>query len=69
MKTTVLKMLLITSFLVVSCKKEAKTQTTSHHTVEEIADNSKQLNNWFQEQYKIDLANSPMFQTYIGDKS
>lgn len=54
---------------ITSCEngKEAKEEKT--YTEAEVAEHSKRLNNWFQEQFKQDLADSPMTQTYIGDKT
>lgn len=56
-----------TLFLVFACKNDSKEHKI--YTPEEIASASKQLNDWFQEQWNQELALSPMFQTYLGDKT
>ena len=53
--------------LVNSCKLDSKENKV--YTPEEIATASDNLNNWFQEQWDAEIALSPMFQTYLGDKT
>jgi uncharacterized protein (DUF885 family) len=50
-----------------SCKLDSKENKV--YTPEEIATASDNLNNWFQEQWDAEIALSPMFQTYLGDKT
>jgi uncharacterized protein (DUF885 family) len=50
-----------------SCKRDSKENKV--YTPEEIATASDNLNNWFQEQWDAEIALSPMFQTYLGDKT
>ncbi len=53
---------------VMACKNDA-TAPKVEYTAEEIAAESEKLNNWFQAQFEESVANSPMTQTYIGDKT
>ncbi len=57
----------ILAFLVLGCKEEVKDKTI--YSPEEMASASKALNDWFQEQWDAEIALSPMFQTYLGDKT
>lgn len=50
-----------------ACKLDSKESKV--YTPEEIASASDSLNNWFQEQWDAEIALSPMFQTYLGDKT
>ncbi|WP_046755813.1 DUF885 domain-containing protein [Kordia jejudonensis] len=57
---------LITYF--VACKGEDKSSEKAH-TEAEVTEHSTRLNDWFQEQFKLDLKDSPQMQTRIGDKT
>ncbi|WP_298511750.1 DUF885 family protein [uncultured Kordia sp.] len=59
-------LLVFTSFI--ACESEKK-ETTKTYTEAEITEHSTRLNNWFQEQFKQDLKDSPEMQTRIGDKT
>ncbi|MFC5044773.1 DUF885 domain-containing protein [Aquimarina hainanensis] len=50
-----------------SCKKEEKKETTPSQ--EEIAAYSKKMNDWFEETFQEDVAESPMWQAYLGIKT
>lgn len=64
-----LKTILITAIIlfVVSCKKDSKENKTV--TPEEMATASIAMNDWFQKQWDTEISLSPMFQTYLGDKT
>lgn len=51
-----------------ACEGEKK-EVEKIHTKAEVTEHSKRLNDWFQEQFKLDLENSPQMQTRIGDKT
>ncbi|WP_046744664.1 DUF885 domain-containing protein [Kordia zhangzhouensis] len=51
-----------------SCEKKVKTVQDTN-TNDEIAQHSAFLNNWFHEQFKEDLKDSPEMQTRIGDRT
>ena len=51
-----------------NCKEEKNTTTVTEPTEQEIAENSKKLNDWFQVQFDEELEYSPMTRTYLGDK-
>jgi len=53
--------------LIIGCKGELKDKTV--YSPEEMASASIALNDWFQEQWDTEIALSPMFQTYLGDKT
>lgn len=53
--------------LALGCKEEQK--ETAVVSPEEMASASKELNDWFQEQWENEIALSPMMQTYLGDKT
>ncbi len=60
-------LIVATVFLVFACKNDSK--ETKIYTPEEVASASKNLNDWFQDQWDAEIALSPMFQTYLGDKT
>ena len=64
-KTTFIFTLL--AFLVMGCKEDRKDKKV--YSPEEIASASAGLNEWFQQQWDAEIALSPMFQTYLGDKT
>jgi len=64
-KTTLTFFLL--TFLIMGCKEDKEVKTA--YSPEEIASASSELNDWFQEQWDSEIALSPMFQTYLGDKT
>jgi len=64
-KTTLTLFLL--TFLIMGCKEDKEVKTA--YSPEEIASASSELNDWFQEQWDSEIALSPMFQTYLGDKT
>ncbi|MFK7748293.1 MAG: DUF885 family protein [Kordia sp.] len=51
-----------------ACESEKK-EVVKTYTEAEVTEQSKLLNNWFQEQFKQDLKDSPEMQTRIGDKT
>ncbi|KAB8153511.1 DUF885 family protein [Kordia sp. TARA_039_SRF] len=51
-----------------SCEGKQK-EAVKTYSKTEIAEHSKRLNDWFQEQFQQDLKNSPQMQTRIGDKT
>ena len=57
-------LLLLLSFI--SCKKSSEDK---EYTSEEIAEETAQLNNFFEEQFQEDLKDSPMLQTRLGIKT
>lgn len=63
---SLLVLLLIAGFT--ACEGDKK-ETAKNYTEAEVAEHSKRLNDWFQEQFKQDLKNSPQMQTRIGDKT
>lgn len=70
MKNKFLKTVLFFIVLAISvmgCKEEGKEKIV--YSPEEIASASTALNEWFQEQWDAEIALSPMFQTYLGDKT
>ncbi len=64
----IIKGILATVFLssLVACQEDKKDQQISS---EEIAKNSKELNNYFEAEFEKDLAESPMMQTRLGRKT
>jgi len=52
----------------IACESEKK-EVVKNYTEAEVTENSNRLNNWFQEQFKQDLKDSPEMQTRIGDKT
>ncbi|MEM6722094.1 MAG: DUF885 domain-containing protein [Bacteroidota bacterium] len=52
----------------ISCESEHK-ETVKTYTVTEIAAHSQRLNDWFQQQFELDLKQSPEMQTRIGVKT
>ncbi|QCW98724.1 DUF885 domain-containing protein [Aggregatimonas sangjinii] len=68
MKNSLRTALLLTALcLVVSCKEDSSTPTPV--SPEEMASASKELNDWFQQEWDTEVALSPMTQTYLGDKT
>ncbi len=55
------------AFTVLGCKEEGKEKIV--YSPEEIASASTEMNAWFQKQWDTEIALSPMFQTYLGDKT
>ncbi len=55
------------AFFVIGCKEEGKDKMA--YSPEEMASASTAMNDWFQEQWDAEIALSPMFQTYLGDKT
>lgn len=66
MKLTKL-IVLLGIIVLTSCKKETTSQEITNHNVVEIE--SERLNNWFQKNFEEDVADSPMKQTYLGQKT
>jgi len=54
-------------FLGNACKTDSK--KTETFSSEEIAAASNKLNQWFQQEWDYDVSQSPMTQTYLGDKT
>ncbi|MBC8757362.1 DUF885 domain-containing protein [Kordia sp. YSTF-M3] len=52
----------------VACEGEKK-EGEKTYTEADVTEHSTRLNDWFQEQFKLDLKDSPEMQTYIGDKT
>ncbi len=69
MKNNILKSMFLCALLIAatSCKNEPK--DTASAPLEETATASKNLNDWFQQQWETEVAISPMTQTYLGDKT
>ncbi len=68
MKKTIKATLLIALMAgTLNCKNEMKEVPTV--TPEEMATASKVMNDWFQQEWEVELALSPMLQTYLGDKT
>lgn len=70
MKNKIFKLLCIfmaLAFSVIGCKEEGKEKII--YSPEEMASASTALNDWFQKQWDAEIALSPMFQTYLGDKT
>ncbi len=59
---------LLACVVVISCESEKK-ETVKTYTTAEVAEHSKRLNDWFQDQFALDLKDSPQMQTRIGDKT
>ena len=55
------------ALFVLGCKEEGKEKIV--YSPEEMASASTGLNEWLQEQWDAEIALSPMFQTYLGDKT
>ncbi len=69
-KTKICILLFSSLFITFGCKqdgKEGQKDTTS--SAEDIAEHSKNLNNWFETQFQEEVAKSPMTQTYLGIKT
>ncbi|MDB4291920.1 DUF885 domain-containing protein [Maribacter sp.] len=64
LKTTLLMAVLV---FAVNCKEASKEDTIV--TPEEMAIASQDLNDWFQKEWEVEVALSPMTQTYLGDKT
>ncbi len=63
-----LQTIALTALLVFAgCKEDSK--ETKTYTPEEIATASQAMNDWFQQEWDAEIALSPMFQTYLGDKT
>ena len=60
--------LLLLCSVFIACKNEQK-EAEKNYTEAEVAEHSKRLNDWFQEQFQLDLKASPEMQTRIGDKT
>lgn len=58
---------LVTCFI--ACKGGEEKTPAKTYTETEVAEHSKRLNDWFEEQFKLDLKDSPQMQTSIGDKT
>ncbi len=57
-------------FIVIGCKQETKESEIDVASSEKmIQEHSKRLNDWFQAQFKEEIDNSPMRQTYLGIKT
>ncbi|QHI35505.1 hypothetical protein IMCC3317_08510 [Kordia antarctica] len=69
MKNMLKYVTIIALFVSFTACEEEKTATEKTHTEAEVTEHSKQLNDWFQEQFKLDLKDSPQMQTRIGDKT
>ncbi|AXG71546.1 hypothetical protein KORDIASMS9_03803 [Kordia sp. SMS9] len=54
--------------VVISCESEKK-ETVKTYTIAEVTEHSQRLNDWFQDQFALDLKESPQMQTRIGDKT
>ncbi|TYP72222.1 DUF885 domain-containing protein [Aquimarina intermedia] len=52
-----------------SCKNTTDTNAATVVNDQEIAEYSQKMNAWFEEQFQIELADSPMMQTYLGVKT
>lgn len=65
LKTAFFFVVLAISFM--GCKEEGKEKIV--YSPEEMASASTALNEWLQEQWDAEIALSPMFQTYLGDKT
>jgi uncharacterized protein (DUF885 family) len=63
---SILLVLIFAAF--VACEGEKK-EVEKTHTEAEVTEHSNRLNDWFQEQFKLDLKDSPQMQTRIGDKT
>ncbi|WP_378187253.1 DUF885 family protein [Aquimarina sp. W85] len=61
--------LLLLIVTIISCKDKVATENTEVLNEKEIAQYSQKLNAWFEEQFQIELADSPMMQTYLGVKT
>jgi len=63
------KLVLMTIALLtaINCKEEREAVKT--FSPEEMASASKDVNDWFQQEWDVEMALSPMFQTYLGDKT
>ncbi len=59
--------LFIGTVLFTSCKKEITEKQVSNDELVKLE--SKKLNNWFQKTFEKDVADSPMRQTYLGQKT
>jgi hypothetical protein len=59
--------LFIGTVLFTSCKKEITDKQVSKDELVKLE--SKKLNNWFQKTFEKDVADSPMRQTYLGQKN
>ena len=61
--------LILVAFVAFTACESEKKEVVKTYTEAEVAEQSKRLNNWFQEQFKQDLKDSPEMQTRIGDKT
>lgn len=61
--------LILVAFAAFTACESEKKEVVKTYTEAEITEQSKRLNNWFQEQFKQDLKDSPEMQTRIGDKT
>ena len=61
--------LILVAFAAFTACESEKKEVVKTYTEAEVAEQSKLLNNWFQEQFKQDLKDSPEMQTRIGDKT
>ena len=59
--------LFIGSVLFTSSKKETTNKEVNNDELVKLE--SKKLNNWFQENFEKDVSDSPMRQTYLGQKT
>ncbi|MGH1383479.1 DUF885 domain-containing protein [Kordia sp.] len=61
--------LILVAFAAFTACESEKKEVVKTYTEAEVTEQSKRLNNWFQEQFKQDLKDSPEMQTRIGDKT
>ncbi len=54
---------------VLSCKEQSGEPEKAVISEEEIAQKSQELNDWFEQQFVVDMNRSPMTQTYLGVKT
>ncbi len=69
MKKTNLALLFVSVALAVGCKQEPKQVESVAPTEGEIKIASKKLNDWFESNFKEEVKESPMMQTYLGVKT
>ncbi len=63
-------LLLFSVLVIISCKKQEKDADQNKIvSAQEIEENSKKLNDWFEVQFNEEVQNSPMMQSYLGIKT
>lgn len=68
MKTTTVSIIVLLGlFFYTSCKKETTSNKITNQDM--VIMESEKLNTWFQETFEVDVADSPMRQTYLGQKT